>query len=95
MYAPTVLGFLLGSLFVSVVAEADTCPKAETPALTRAEAELIALDHVGSGEVIGSERECERGRDVYEVEVRAKDGRVHEIEIAVDDGSIVDEEIDD
>ena len=41
-----ILGFLLGSLFVSVVAEAE-------------------------------------------------DGRVHEIEIAVDDGSIVDEEIDD
>ena len=87
--------FLFGSMMAPSVSEAGTCPKAKSPALTRAEAELVALDHVGSGEVIGSERECERGRDVYEVEVRAKDGMTHEIAIAVDDGSIVDEEIDD
>jgi uncharacterized membrane protein YkoI len=63
--------------------------------ITRADAESIALDHVGSGEVVGSERERERGREVYEVEVRADDGRVHEITIAVDDGSVLDEEIED
>lgn len=86
---------LFGSMTASSVSQAGTCPKSESPALTRADAEAIALDHVGSGEVIGSERECERGHDVYEVEVRAKDGRVHEIAIDVDDGSIIAEEIDD
>lgn len=86
---------LFGSLLAPSSSEAGTCPKAKSPALTRAEAELVALDRVGSGEVIGSERDCERGRDVYEVEVRAENGVVHEIAIAVDDGSIVDEDIDD
>lgn len=95
MHAPTIIGFLLGSLLVSLTAEARECPRVETPSITLAEAESIALDHVGSGDVIDSERDCERGRDVYEVEIRAQDGRKHEIAIAVDDGSIVDADIED
>lgn len=86
---------LFCSMMVASVSEAGTCPKTKKPALTRAEAEQVALKHVGSGEIIGSERDCERGRDVYEVEIRAKGGVIHEVSIAVDDGSIVDVDIDD
>jgi uncharacterized membrane protein YkoI len=94
--AATFTAFLFGSLLVSSVCEAGDCKKVEHPSFTRAEAEQIALDYLGGGEVIGSERGCERGRDVYEIEIRAKkDGLVHEVAVAVDDGSIVDDDIDD
>lgn len=86
---------LFGSMMVASVSEAGHCPKAKKVALTRAEAEQVALKHVGGGEVIGSERDCERGRDVYEVEIHGKDGLIYEVSIAVDDGSIVDVDIDD
>lgn len=86
---------LLCSLMAAPIAEAGSCPKVKNPKITRAEAEQIALKHVGSGEIIGSERDCERGRDVYEVEIRVASGLVHEVSVAVDDGTIVDVDIDD
>jgi uncharacterized membrane protein YkoI len=90
-----ILPVLLGALLTSSITQAGNCPRTSSPAITLADAERIALDRVGSGVIIDSERECERGHDVYEVDIRADDGRVHEIAVSVADGSIVSEELDD
>jgi uncharacterized membrane protein YkoI len=58
-------------------------------------AEHIALRHVPGGVVEQIERDQHRGKPVYEVDVRAQDGREHELVIDANDGKIVSEEIDD
>jgi uncharacterized membrane protein YkoI len=89
-------GILVGSVLVAIaapnVAEAAALRSAK---ISFERAEEIAIAHVGSGVVEDIERDDDRGRLVYEVDVVAKDGKEHELVIDANDGSIVKAEIDD
>ena len=65
------------------------------PKITFEKAERIALGRVPGGVVEEIERDRHLGKDVYEVDVRAPDGREHEIVIDANDGTVLSEEIDD
>lgn len=80
-----------GTLLASGTATAGPAPASP---ITFAKAESIALARVPGGTVEDMEREHEKGRLVYEVEVRAPDGREHDITIDAKDGKIIDEHVD-
>ena len=61
--------------------------------IDRAEAERRALDEVGGGEVVKTERESDDDDREWEVHVR-QNGAVHEVKIAAD-GRVLSTEIDD
>jgi uncharacterized membrane protein YkoI len=62
--------------------------------ISLARAEHLALRHVPGGVVEQIERDHHRGKPVYEIDVRAPDGREHELVIDATDGAILVEEID-
>jgi uncharacterized membrane protein YkoI len=62
--------------------------------LTIEQAERIALERVPGGVVESVERDRRLGREVFEVDVRAPDGREHELAIDVIDGRVLAEVID-
>lgn len=73
----------------------QTAHAAAPKSITLDDAERIALGHVPGGTLESIDRDRHFGRVVYEVEVRATDGREHELVIDAADGRIVSEEIDD
>ncbi|MGY2001433.1 PepSY domain-containing protein [Blastococcus sp. SYSU DS1024] len=54
-----------------------------------------AVDSLGGGEVIGAELEDEDGYVVWEVEVRADDGSLHEVTVDAGDAAVLGSEVDD
>jgi len=70
-------------------------PDAAAPAVDRAAAERIALDHVGGGRISdGSELEWEHGVRVWEVEVT--DGAVeHDLDVDATTGAVTRDRLDD
>ncbi len=66
-----------------------------TPAVTFAQAEQIARDHVPDASVESIELEDEHGARVYEVELRTADGAEHEVLIDANDGHVIDARVDD
>ena len=82
---PNPLPFLLAALFAAPAAPAK---------ISIEKAERIAVAHVPGGVVEQIERDHHRGRPVFEVDVRAPDGREHELDIDATDGKIIAEEID-
>lgn len=76
----------------------ESSAQAETSAparpITLADAERIALAHVPGGTIEDIERDHRLGKPVFEVDVRAKDGREHELVID-EEGRVISEEIDD
>jgi len=73
----------------------DASPDASAPAVDRAAAERIALDHVGGGRISdGSELEWEHGVRVWEVEVT--DGVVeHDLDVDATTGAVIRDRLDD
>lgn len=59
----------------------------------RAQAEQVALEHVGSGRVTHSHRARRAGRWVFRVIVREPAGRVHDLDIDIHEGRVIDESI--
>ena len=73
-----------------------TASAAPEPAeLTFAEIERIALAEIPGGVVEDIERETERGRIVFEVEVRDPDGFEYELIIDAHDGEVLAQKSDD
>lgn len=58
------------------------------------EAGRIALERVPGGTIESIERDRHLGKLVYEVDVRAPDGREHDLTIDASDGRVLSEEID-
>lgn len=86
---------LFGALATACI---GTTTALAAPAVTKIsieKAERIALERVPGGTIEKIEREHHLGKLVWEVDVRAADGREHEITIDAADGKIVAEEIDD
>ncbi len=79
----------------AAVAAPSTPPAAKRNKISFEKAEKIALSRVPGGVVEEIELDQYAGRLVYEVEVRAPDGREHEIVIDAYDGRILAEKIDD
>jgi uncharacterized membrane protein YkoI len=79
---------------VSLPATAAAKPTDAKP-ITMQDAERIALKRVPGGTIDEIEKDRHAGRDVFEVEVRAPDGREHDLVIDALDGRVVSEEIDD
>lgn len=67
----------------------------DSPRLGMEDARRIALQHVPGGRIESIELDYERGRAIYEVEVRDTQGREHELEIDANDGTVLRAEIDD
>ena len=84
---------IAASLLVVPSAIAGPAPSAP-PRLAADAARAIALREV-PGHVVEEELDRERGRWVYELEIRADDGRLFEIEIDGDSGAIASIEEDD
>jgi uncharacterized membrane protein YkoI len=66
---------------------------AESKRLSMAQVEEIALRRFPASSIEEIEHESERGREVFEVELRTKDGTKHEIEIDAYSGAVL--EVDD
>lgn len=83
----------LAALLLGGTTAAAAAPKTSTISMEKADS--IALARVPGGVVRESERDTEGTRVIYEIEVRAPDGRDHEFEIDGADGRIISEELDD
>ncbi len=94
----TVIRILLGgALLMLAVTTANSAPVApgKRKSITIERAERIALERVPGGVVEEIERDRQLGKDVFEIEVRAPDGREHELVLDASDGRVLSEEIDD
>lgn len=92
----TIAAFLLAFCVRATPCSESGAPvEASAPAkpITLADAERIALQHVPGGTIEDIERDQRLGKPVFEVDVRAKDGREHELVID-EDGRVIAEEID-
>lgn len=83
---------LVATLSCAGVVEAKA-PPAKTITLERAE--RIALERVPGGTITEIEIDRHDGRKVFDVEVRATDGREHDLVIDASDGRILSEDVDD
>lgn len=88
------MGVAASVLAVGSAAAAPEQPKQESTPITAAKAESIALARVPGGVVEQLERDHHMGKLVWDVEVRAPDGREHELAIDATDGKVLSEEID-
>lgn len=77
------------------LAAASQVSAQDAPRLTMEDARRIALEHVPGGRIESIELDYERGRAIYEVEVRDQQGREHELDIDANDGSVIRTEVDD
>ncbi|HET6583793.1 MAG TPA: PepSY domain-containing protein [Nannocystaceae bacterium] len=90
---------LLGGIALAAVVSSAGVAHAEAPkketTITLEKAERIALARVPGGTITEIEIERHAGRKVYEIEVRATDGREHDLVIDASDGRVISEDIDD
>jgi uncharacterized membrane protein YkoI len=89
LVAATLAGGALGCT------HAQAAEAAKPQQITMEQAEAIALKRIPGGVIESIERDRELGKLVYEVEVRAPDGRDHDLVIDAADGRVLSEEIDD
>lgn len=87
-----VVGVAFSTVVISAAVAHAQPPKQTT--ITLAKAADIALARVPGGTITEIELDREQGREVYEVEVRATDGREHDLVIDASDGSVISETID-
>lgn len=90
----TVLAMVVACSGSASAAAAPTKEPAPKTTLTIEQAERIALERVPGGVVESVERDRRLGRDVFEIDVRAPDGREHELAIDAIDGKVLAEVID-
>lgn len=68
---------------------------AELATVAEADAADAAVESLGGGEVVGAELEDEGGFVVWEVEVRAADGSLHEVTVDAGDAGVLGTEAED
>ncbi|CCG05739.1 PepSY domain-containing protein [Blastococcus saxobsidens] len=68
---------------------------AELATVDEADAADAAVGSLGGGEVVGAELEDEDGYVVWEVEVRAADGSLHEVTVDAGDAGVLGSELED
>ena len=93
---PNTIRFLVPGLALVALSGAGVVEaKASAPkTITLEKAERIALDRVPGGTITEIEIDRHNGRKVFEVDVRASDGREHELVIDASDGRVLSEDID-
>ena len=87
-------GAVLATALACSGSAAAAAPQPKAKIITMEKAESIALERVPGGTIETIERDRELGVLVYEVEVRAPDGREHDITIDATDGRVLSDEID-
>ncbi|MCZ2858890.1 PepSY domain-containing protein [Blastococcus sp. VKM Ac-2987] len=68
---------------------------AELATVAEDDAAEAAVESLGGGEVLGAELEDEDGYVVWEIEVRADDGTVHEVTVDAGDAAVLGTEVED
>jgi len=92
------LSSLLGGVVLAAIMTPSAVVRAEATdpkPITFEQAERIALARVPGGTIVEIERERHGGHVVFDVEVRAKDGREHDLVIDGRDGRVLSDEVDD